>query len=61
MEHAVWVDCRYVPEPEGPLGSPNLKVTCQYLPLTNYCNLNIYGSSITTGQDIFEPDLDSRN
>jgi len=31
-----------------------------YLTFSNYCNLNIYGSSIPTGQDIFETDLDSK-
>jgi hypothetical protein len=37
-----------------------MQPSCHNLPLANYCNLNIYGLSITTGQDAFEPVLDSR-
>ena len=36
-----------------------LVVTCQYLPLANYCNLFIYDLRITTIPTFFEPVLDS--
>ena len=32
-----------------------MHVTCQYLPIAIYCDLNKYGLRITTIQDIFKP------
>jgi len=34
-----------------------LGISCHYLYHSIYCNLDIYGLHITTGQDIFEPVL----